>query len=139
MKHSKVVDIMPKDKDLEQFIKEYASPDSPFAKAFMKVLDKERTQNTIVNPERMGQFINTIKSIKEYCKAHCSNYKIKPSAFEVSNANGSVEVIVDKMSFDSYSEFKKLIDGASWMSFGVTGDDRLIITIEFWGIATPVK
>lgn len=128
-----------RDKELEQFIRDYASPDSPFAKAFQKMMDEKRMQNTMVNPARMKQFIDTINNIKEYCKSHCDKYTIKPSVFEVSNENGSVEVIVDKISFNDYSEFYKMINGASWISFGVTGDDRLLITIEFWGIATPVK
>lgn len=128
------------DEELSKWIEKEITPDTELGKAIEYIINKDKNINTIVDTKRMEQYINSVKNIKNYCEDNCvGEYTIKPEVFETSKKNADYTLLFDELSFNTLNDMMSLIEGASWMCLGVSNDDRVSLTVEFWDCAKEVK
>lgn len=128
------------DKELDDWINKYLNINTDIGKSIYKAITKDDNINTEVDSERMSCFLSSLNNIERYFtrNGYC-DYEIVTDIFNTSKKNADYTIMFDKMYFSSFDEFKNIIDGASWMCLGVSDDDRVSLTVEFWDCATEVK
>lgn len=127
-----------KDKVLDEWVKNNMTKDSQMGKAFLKMMEDESKCNTVINPQKMKNFIASIKNAREYLDAEQVDYVVDVHMFDVTKTNCRYDIICDMIKFDSYNSFESIIKESSWASIGLTNDNRIKITIEFWNVADKI-
>lgn len=126
--------------EIDKWIKENLNADSKVSRELERKFIEDDLQSVMLNPSKMTLFMDSVNAVKKYCKNNYEPeaYRLYVNMFGITSTNCSIDIVFDRFDFQNYLQFFEMIRNASWMCLGLTKDNRVKFTIEFWGVCDAI-
>lgn len=123
------------DLELDEWVAENMNPDKGIGKAFINMMNRDNNKDVEIDRIRMIEYLKSIDAMKRFLNNNNIEYILNEHMFDVTKTDCRYDVFCDSLKFNNVDELLRIIDRASWSCFGVTYDDKVRISVEFWKVA----
>lgn len=123
------------DEELDKWVSENINEDSPLGKAFINMMEKESAKEVEIDHDRMVEYLKSVHSAKKFLEKNNCEYKIEEHMFDVTKTDCRYDILCDVMNFEDVGELYSFTSKSSWICIGMTNDDKVRMSVEFWKVA----